>query len=350
MSQQTRTNIQAIADQVGVSKATVSRALRNLPGHKSETKARIIAAAKALGYEAHPIMSAVMSSVRFKRSSLISPVLAEIHCQPRDYDREGNPASLRRSIHEQAAKLGYRVDEFNWHEPGMSPHRIMGIIRARGIRAVIFEHFMEREVDLSGLDLSGLAMVAIGGAVLYPKLHRIEVNHYGNLIKVIRILQARGYRRFGVIIPRIFERSSDFKRSAALHSDDLNIPREDLIPMFQREREGDLGDLARWLKRYKPDCVLGVGKEIPSQLEALDHAFPERIGYAHLGWHSSYVNIAGMNPKWNAAGRVAVNLVVDQLTRNENGVPADPFWILVEGEWIDGGSVRPAMAAEALAR
>lgn len=54
----------------------------------------------------------------------------------------------------------------------------MGIIRARGIRAAIFEHFMEREVDLSGLDLSGLAMVAIGDAVLYPRFHRIEVNHY----------------------------------------------------------------------------------------------------------------------------------------------------------------------------
>lgn len=67
--------------------------------------------------------------------------------------------------------------------------------------------------------------------------------------------------------------------------------------MFKREREGDLGDLERWLKRYEPDCVLGVGKDIPSQIEAMDYTFPERIGHAHLGWHSSHVNIAGMNPK-----------------------------------------------------
>jgi DNA-binding LacI/PurR family transcriptional regulator len=342
MAQKPKPNIQAIADKVGVSKATVSRALRNLPGHKSATRDKIVAAARALGYETHPIMSAVMASVRAKRTSLLSPVIAEIHCQPWDHDREGNPATLRRSIHEQAAALGFRVDEFSWYEPGMSSNRIMDIVRARGIRGVIFEHFMEREVDISRLDLRGLAMVSIGGALLHPKLHRVEVNHYGNMIKAVRVLQARGYHRFGVIIPTIFERASDFKRSAALHSDDLNIAREDLIPMFHRERDGDLADLARWLKRYQPDCVLGVGKEIPAQLLSLNHSFPDRIGYAHLGWHPSYVNLAGMNPKWDSAGRVAVNLIVDQLTRNEHGVPADPLWILVEGEWIDGASVRPA--------
>jgi len=341
MRSKSEPNIQAIADMVGVSKATVSRALRNLPGHTPETRERIIAAAKALGYSSHPIMSAVMSSVRFKRTSLASPVIAEIHCQPWHYDREGNPASLRKSIHDQAAKLGYRVDEFHWYEPGMTPNRIMGIIRARGIRAVIFEHFMEQEVDLTGLDLSGFATLAIGGAVLRPKLHRVMVNHYGNLIKAVRILQARGYRRFGVIIPNIFEQSSDFRRSAALHSQDLNIPQPDIIPMFHRERDNDLDELANWLKRYKPDCVLGVGKEIPSQLNQLGYSFPKDIGYVHLGWHSSYVNIAGMNPKWNGAGRVAVNLVADQLTRNDHGVPDDPLWILIEGEWVEGASVRP---------
>jgi DNA-binding LacI/PurR family transcriptional regulator len=288
--------------------------------------------------------------VRFKRTSLASPVIAEIHCQPWGYDREGNPASLRSSIHEQAARLGYGVDEFYWNEPGMSPQRLLGIIRARGIRAVIFEHFMQPEVDLTALDLSELAMVAIGGAVIRPKLHRVMVNHYGNLLKAVRILKERGYRRFGVIIPNVFEHSSDFKRSAALHSEDLRIPQKDIIPMFHRERSDDLVELSKWLRRYKPDCVLGVGKEIPAQLRQLGYSFPEDFGYAHLGWHSSYSGIAGTNPKWNGAGRVAVNLVVDQLTRNEHGLPPDPLWILVEGEWVEGDSVSPPRAPAQPAR
>lgn len=345
MSEKKNVTLQDVADQAGVSKATVSRALRNLSVHTDETRDRIIAAAKSLGYESHPILSAVMSSVRFKRTSLISPVIAEIHCQPWDYDREGNPASLRRSIHQQAERQGYRVAEFHWYEPGMTPQRLMGIIRARGIRAVIFEHFMEREVNLEGLDVSGLAMVSVGGAVLHPKLHRVEVNHYGNLLQAIKILQDRGYRRFGVMIPAIFEQASDFKRGAALYSENLRIKKSDQIPVFQHDPTEDLTRLDRWLKRYRPDCVLGVGKDIPERLHRLGYQFPNDIGYAHLGWHSSYGSLAGMNPKWNEAGRVAVNLLNDQLTRNEYGVPDVPLWILIEGEWINGTSVRAARSA-----
>jgi DNA-binding LacI/PurR family transcriptional regulator len=288
-----------------------------------------------------------MSSVRFKRTSFNSPVIAEIHCQPWDYDREGNPASLRRSIHEQAEKQGYRTTEFNWYEPGMSRARLMNIVRARGIRAVLFEHFMEREVSLEGLDLRGLAMVSIGGAMLTPRLHRVEVNHYSNLIKAVKTLQPRGYRRFGVIIPSIFERASDFKRTAALYSDDLQIEKRDQIPVFFHDERESLKGMGRWLKTYRPDCVLGVGKELPEQLHELGYSFPDDIGFAHLGWHSSYGTLAGMNPRWNEAGKVAVSLIIDQLTRNEHGIPPVPLWILIEGEWKEGSSVRPPQSVPA---
>ena len=341
-------SIQEIAREVGVSKATVSRVLRGLPGHKPETRDRIMKTAEELGYKAHPIVSALMSSVRFKHPSNISPVIAEIHCQPLDYNPQGNPESLRQGIHQQAKSLGLRVEEFRWYEEGMAPRRLLEIIHTRGIRAVIFEHFMERAVSLEGLDLSDFAMASIGGALITPKLHRIEVNHYGNLIQAIKILQSRGYRRFGVVIPKIFERSSDFKRSAALHSEDLNIAKEDRIPLFLRDKTDDRGDLDRldaWLKEYEPDCVLGVGKDLPKQLDRLGYHQPKKISYAHLGWHSSYTNIAGMNPKWNRAGKVAVDLIVDQLTRNEYGIPEDPLWVLIEGEWKEGDSIRQAELA-----
>jgi LacI family transcriptional regulator len=166
------------------------------------------------------------------------------------------------------------------------------------------------------------------------------------MIQLIKKLQMRGYRRFGVVIPKIFEQSSDFKRSAALHSEDLNIAKKDMIPIFFREEtdsKKDLKDLEKWLKKYQPDCVLGVGKDVPHQLDSLGYTQPDKVGYAHLGWHSSYEGYAGCNPKWNGAGKVAVNLVVDQLTRNESGVPDDPLWVLVEGEWVDGPSATPVL-------
>ncbi len=131
-----RITLQDIADKAGVSKATVSRALRDHSAHSAATKRKIAAAAKELGYEAYPILPAVMASVRLKRTTQVSPVIAGIHCQPAGYDREGNPASLRKSIHEQAENLGFRVEEFHWYERGLTPRRLINIVRARGIRAV----------------------------------------------------------------------------------------------------------------------------------------------------------------------------------------------------------------------
>ena len=332
-------NLKAIAESVGVSKATVSRVLRGLPGHKAATRDKILKVAKELGYEPHPVMSAVMSTVRFKKTAHFSPVIAEVHCQPWGRKRGYNMQVLRDSIHEQAERLGYRVEEFNWFEPNMTPSRLLQILRARGIRGVILEHFMEKEVQLD-LDLSDFSIVTVGGALKHPRLHRIEPNHYSNLLRVIPLLRQRGYSRFGVVVPKLFEDISDFKREAALRIAQPGGDDGIGIPVFFLDERNSFDGFEQWLATYRPDCILGTGRELPRELARLGLNNPEEMGFVHLGWHASYEGMAGIDPHWDQAGRTAVNLVVDQLNRNEFGVPNYPLSILTEGEWIEGSSVR----------
>lgn len=98
---------------------------------------------------------------------------------------------------------------------------------------------------------------------------------------------------------------------------------------------------------YEPDCILGTGRELPRKLKELGLDDPQRMGFVHLGWHPSYEGLAGINPHWDQTGRTAVNVVVDQMNRNDFGLPAFPLWTLIDGEWIEGGSVRPTAEAEA---
>jgi len=104
----------------------------------------------------------------------------------------------------------------------------------------------------------------------------------------------------------------------------------------------DFNGFEEWLEKHRPDCILGVGEDIPRKIESLGFSMPDKVGYAHLGWHSSYEGMAGMNPNWSGVGIAAVNLVVDQLSRNERGPPEHSLWVLIEGDWIDGKSVRSA--------
>ena len=55
------TSIRDVADHVGVSTATVSRALRGLPRVSPQTRRRVLEAAVTLGYEASPSASSLAS-------------------------------------------------------------------------------------------------------------------------------------------------------------------------------------------------------------------------------------------------------------------------------------------------
>ncbi|MEM9159324.1 MAG: LacI family DNA-binding transcriptional regulator [Verrucomicrobiota bacterium] len=338
-------NIQLIASKTGYSKATVSRVLRNQPGHSVKTREKILKVAEEMNFSLNPIMSAVMSNVRFKKSSNFSPVIAQVHCQPWNRKRGWNMEALREKIREQATQLGFTVEEFNWFDPEMKPKRLLQILEARGIRGVILEHFMESDVKLD-IDFSNFSVVSIGGTLQQPRFHRIEVNHYSAVLNAVSILRKRGYRRCGLAIPALFEKLSDFKREAALYIANRALPQEDQIPIYFIDEEATFEGFKEWIDTYSPECVLGAGRAVSRKLESLGYTFPDKMGFVHLGWHSSYTGLAGMNPNWGEIGIAAVNLVADQLSRNESGVPRHGLWVLIESEWVEGPSVRPPAPSE----
>jgi hypothetical protein len=47
---------------------------------------------------------------------------------------------------------------------------------------------------------------------------------------------------------------------------------------------------------------------------------------------------AGIDQKSDLVGAAAVDLVVDQLHRNERGVPALQKLVLIEGVWVEGAT------------
>src|SRR3546814_14600591 len=73
-----------VAERAGVSQSTVSRALRNSPGVNAETRARVAAAARELGY----VVDRHASSLRLKSSETIALVTI---CRPGEDRSAINP-------------------------------------------------------------------------------------------------------------------------------------------------------------------------------------------------------------------------------------------------------------------
>jgi LacI family transcriptional regulator len=69
---------------------------------------------------------------------------------------------------------------------------------------------------------------------------------------------------------------------------------------------------------------------------------PGRLGFALTGIRPRLPHIAGMDERWDGIGQAVIDLVVSLLKNNDAGVPRFPRFVLVEGRWTEGATVRPA--------
>ncbi|HEY8966041.1 MAG TPA: LacI family DNA-binding transcriptional regulator, partial [Candidatus Methylacidiphilales bacterium] len=128
-----------IAKAVGLSKNTVSLALRNSPQIPAATRERIAKAARRLGYRKNPTVSHLMAVLRSDRSPRFQANLAVINAhQDRDAFRSHPtiPTYLE-GCRRRARDLGYGIESFWLHDPELDGPRLLRILRARGIRGIV---------------------------------------------------------------------------------------------------------------------------------------------------------------------------------------------------------------------
>jgi LacI family transcriptional regulator len=92
----TRVTIQDLADRLGLSKFSVSRALSGKPGVAESTRSRVLQAARAMGYRAHAETAHPVGQILFVRSE-IDPVSSELWF------------NIMQGAEVEAERLGYSV-------------------------------------------------------------------------------------------------------------------------------------------------------------------------------------------------------------------------------------------------
>lgn len=329
-----RPTLQLIADKAGVSKMTVSRVLRNHPNCSRETSARVRAIAEELNYKKHPLVSALMADLRYKKEPQFKPIIALLHYDQPKTNPHPNSVNMRNGVWESANMQGYDINEFYLRDEGMTTKRMMQIFETRGIRGIIFEHPATPNVTLD-VDLSDYACVAIKYALTHPVLHRIETSQFGSLLLAMEKLFEYGYRRPGLVLPEYSESISQYRRTGATLYAQQAIPMEDRLPILETDFE-DTENLAGWLELHKPDVILSQSPQLYHKLQTMGYHIPHDLGFIHLGLSSRKDQFAGIDPNWEEMGRIAANQIIDQLNRNEVGVPKHPLVTLIQGDWVDG--------------
>ena len=133
-----RPSCKTIAEEAGVSRMTVSMALRDHPRVAKETRERIKQIAIAQGYTPDPNLTELMRYLRKRDISKEEPVIALLNGKPYPIKQFGQEAKLiRQGAIERAEALGFKTEDFWLHEPNMRVERIVQILETRGIRGVV---------------------------------------------------------------------------------------------------------------------------------------------------------------------------------------------------------------------
>ncbi|MBC2596382.1 LacI family DNA-binding transcriptional regulator [Ruficoccus amylovorans] len=332
-------SLQDIADKLGVTKATVSMALRNHPRISLKTREAVKQTAAELGYRINPLVAACMTQMRTRREPGGETTLAFLHDhRQEDIVRGSLPASYAfRGAVERGQPLGYRVEPFAINSPGMTHRRLSDILTHRGIRGVIVSLLQESKVvDLAWDHFAGVSI----GYTLHPAvLDRICHDHFTACLSTLERLTRLGYGRIGLALRGIdHRRSVHFWAAAYLSFFRENHKRP--LPILIVEGE-DRAALARWLREARPDVVLSGNSFIPGWARE-DQLADAETDFVNLSWEPGHAELAGVSHTFSEMGAGAVESVTAALQLNQTGLPLKPKTTLIPGEWIDGPSLRHA--------
>ncbi len=333
-----RVTLEDVAREAGVSRNTVSCALRNSGRVAAATRKRILALAEAMRYRPDPLVSAHMQNLRSRQKHQTQINLAFLHAfdAPDAWQKLDFCLQLYGGAREHAEKLGFELDAVWARQPGLGPERLGSILRARGVQGVLAAPLPLGQHRLP-LDWGQFAGAALGFSLTEPALHRAGTHQIHSILTALQELDHLGYHRLGVLVSPSSDRQVDFAWTAGLAMASRFRPARKALKCLRTETPIP-AQIDAWLRKYSLDAVVNAGVAgLGDALQSLNRRVPEDIGL---------VSLLGSPPTatvlrdWETIGAAAIDLIVGQLFRNERGVPLKPKTVLIEGTWRPGSTVR----------
>lgn len=323
----------------GVSRATVSYALRNHPKISGKVRDLVMATAKRLGYRPDPLVAKLMAHLRVERPKRsLTKVALFVPGYPRSF--VPNNKRLQQMIagaKKQALLHGFAFEEF-WleGEPKMTLPRLQRIVRARGVDGIVIGSMRHANERLD-FDFKNLACAAIGYSMSAPAIDRACPHHFKMMRGLLDEIRRRGFKRIGALYNKRLEDASNNLLSSAFFYTQRELAGSACLPI-QIEETPTLEHVRNYLRQYRPDVLIGQGF-VYSFLEALGIRVPEDISFVSIDLGDPPYDAAGIDGHYDIVAATAVDLVATQFTLNRKGIPAVPKVVMVDTDWQPGPSL-----------
>jgi DNA-binding LacI/PurR family transcriptional regulator len=337
-----RPPLREIAERLGVSKMTVSRALREGTSVDAGLRSRIQQTAREIGYQPDMRISQVMSAIRKSKFPQYRETLALVWTHKNPTPDSSFNEEILSGARLQAEQLGYKLDEFRLTDQAMSGRALSHILYSRGIRgALIAPPGDERSYPHIWLDWKNISAVLIGRSFVNRGIARVQPDHHFACALAVRRLKRLGYRRIGLVLSRAFDDKTGRLVSSAFAGYHPLGYKESGKLVFIHETP-DSKALDKWISQTRPDVVVAHFENGFPRREQLQGPCGRKVDLVALNWNRRQPSVAGVNLQVPRIGEAAVDLLVLRMQRNIFGLEETAPTVQVPGAWMDGLSIRPA--------
>lgn len=332
-----RVTMRTLAEKLGVTKTTISLALREHPSISHQTRAKVLRLAEEMNYRPDPAVAAIAASrwnrgcpERHRVIAFLSHRSQQFH-----YYEEG----YLKPAQERAQSFGYRLERFVIDEYPTA-EAVTRVLHTRGIRGILIPQIPNPySKRIMKIDWSKFTAVCCGIGRVRPALHTVSDNMFVNTRMLWEMAAEAGFKRIGAILHRhdpIAE--DDWNRLGASYAaqEILGIPEADRIPPMRGGFDDD--DLIYdWFCKYQPDLVIAFNHSTGEALERKGVRFPEDAELISLMTEPGLKWTGFLRPLEPIAVG-AVDLLVSELRDNQWGLPPLPRFTLVVPEWNHGST------------
>lgn len=343
-----RVALRDISERLGLSRMTVSLALRDDPHVAKATKRKVLAMAQKLKFRPDPQVAKLMSDLaRLRRTPAFQGELAFLTSSHSEFawKESYHFAGCYRGAEKRALELGYRLTPFWTRDPQFVRKHLSKIFWARGIRGIIIAPLAAEVTNLPDpdldLDWKRFCMIHVGATLLRPELNLVRHNHFHGMRHSLERLEAHGYRRIGFAIVESGDiLSSRLWTAAYLHwrnrrGMDADLPGF-VYPwgLFPEDR------FSAWIENHRIDAVVTMQGDLYPALKRIQKSLSRHLGFSVLDHPGGKSSFSGIEQNATEIGRVAVDQLVHAMNHNLTGLPRYPFQTLIQGRWHEAASTR----------
>ena len=342
-----RVTMSTIGEKAGVSKNTVSLALRNDPQIPEATRQRIKQIADELGYQRNPTVAHLMAELRSGSNTGLKASLALLNANQdkQAFSRHPTIPTYVEGCQRRAKLMGYSLDNFWLHDPDLDGRRLHQILKARGIRGVVIVGLMHsnRLPQAFNEIWENYPCVVTGVRTRKPALSFACTDHHIIALRAFENALARGYQRPGLVLDQKIDQLVEGRFTAGYRIGQTALPPQQRLIPFNRvvEAKENLSLFQEWFTREKPDVIFTLYNQVYDWMEALGYSIPEQVGLIQLEHRAAAPEWAGMSQHNDVCGEAAIDMVISMIHSGESGVPPYPRATLISGSWVDGKTVRP---------